>query len=332
MGTEDDLSSKSILSQKVSPAPDTPKVACIEKSISRKRILSSQSSQNPRSPKKKKSFSEESSVEILLRLQKNLKNHDEDKKDPLQQLLKIDLTIDDLLKTGIGKDVRRLKNERGSVGSLAKQIVEKWGILIDQHLLDQKSFVSNADTSVHNMNNDIDDDNEESNDNESHKSLNYSRIDVGQSSSKDSDQFDNIDLEKDNDSKAFDVIQNQELDIAQNSNKDCNYFEDFEFEDMNDFTLDIKENHITGKQSENSIVEKRDDMIKHAKVHDKYDEGLTDSLFTPPPVNKHLLLPLTPHCTPLPDFETYLSPELKAELKRYGLKAVPRKKAILFLQ
>ena len=53
------------------------------------------------------------------------------------------------------------------------------------------------------------------------------------------------------------------------------------------------------------------------------------------PVNKRLMqLDRESHvdaCTPLPNYETMLSPDLRAELRRYGLKAVPRKKAALFL-
>ena len=51
------------------------------------------------------------------------------------------------------------------------------------------------------------------------------------------------------------------------------------------------------------------------------------------PVNKRLVLcgGSAAAVTPLPSYETMLSPDLRAELKKFGLKAVPRKKATIFL-
>jgi len=331
--TKNDLSSpESVKSNKLNS--DTPKATCVEKSVSRKRILSSQNSQNPRSTKKQRSFSEESTVQILFRLQQDLNCPNQDQEDILQQLLQTELTVDHLLATGIGKDVNRLKNKSGVVGSLTRKLIKKWHKLINLYTLGQKDCDGNSETQGCDAKNDIDDDNEKQIDKEALEVTNNHEVgNVAQSSSKESDYFEDIEFEKIENNKT----ENDKIDVANSSCKEYEYFDDFEFENMNDFeAFDVTEKSSSKRCDEikqDSIInDNHDDMVKSTKVVDRHDEGIPDFLNTPPPVNKHLLIPSTPKCTPLPDYENYLSPELRAELKKFGLKAVPKKKAILFLQ
>ncbi len=273
--------------------PVTPKSDKTNKSISRKRILSSQDSLNPRSLKKVKSFVLETSMidtesevtsnankngqpqtnlEILLQYKEALETSE--KEEVLVKLLDIEVTVDDLLQTGIGKNVKRLKIKKGRVGLLAKELFHKWMGLVENHISTQsqqpmtQSVETNENDQVEDYDYGEEKDIEENDNNEDHDSFKEGLENLSNNSNRN--------------------IHNEPNDCNPNENKIGDLGSSF--------------NHDAFDESFN---DENDQNINNIK------ENYKDT----PPVNKRLLLDKTPKCTPLPDYDKYLSPQLKAELR-----------------
>ena len=274
--------------------PVTPKSDKTNQSISRKRILSSQDSLNPRSLKKVKSFVLETSMintesevtfnsnenkepqtnlEVLQQYKEALETSE--KESVLEKLLDIEVTVDDLLQTGIGKNVKRLKIKKGRVGELAKELFYKWMGLVENHIStqSQQPLTQNVETN------------------------------------------ENIQVEE------YDYGEERNIDENVNNDDHESFQENLENPPNN------SDKNIQNESSENTPNENEIDDLGSSFSHDAFEESFNDEnnqnvnninekYKDTPPVNKRLLLERTPKCTPLPDYDKYLSPELKAELRQ----------------
>ena len=242
---------------------DTPKALSQERNSFRKRILSSQDSINPRSPKKIKPTEDVekpiTNTELLLKLKDDLTTTP-DKEECLRKLLKIKVSVEDLLETGIGKCVKKLKKEQGEIGALASKIYHTWMNLVENHITETNDQ-NNADSGTQ-------------------------------------DSTENVTEEREDTDQSF-------------HDEPPLFEENFSLENIEDVNQSL--------QFDSSFIGE-----EQPKIEERFENT--------PPVNKRLLLDRTPKCTPLPNYDQLLSPELKAELSKYGLKVVPRKKAIMFLK
>ena len=347
---------------------ETPKIDKTDNDLSRKRILSSQDSLNPRSNKKVKSFLDfvdqsspknehnkdnnsiksdkssyslksdksndslksdksndslrsednKSSLEILQKLKEELDTSE--REATLEKLLTLEVTIDDLLQTGIGKQVKKLKNKKGTVGALAMELFKKWmGIVEDQMTQSQPSAdVNNREEVVKEDEPNCD---PKENDNDINEVDDHLRIEE--------DNFDEQENSDENEIDAFDGHHHYDIndDAYEDNHDDHKENIDDESEKRSKVPEIPASNEIEDLGS--SFGEEAFNANNHESRHLK---DMNTRYIHTPPINKRLLLNDTPLCTPLQDYEGFLSPELKEELKKYGLKAVPRKKAILFLK
>ena len=235
----------------------------------------------------------------------------------LVELAQLEVTVPALLETGAGKVVRRMKGAEGKVGRLAARLVIRWKRVVlaynpdaDKVEAEQKPPASvDVKSTV----------NEEviskSEDLMNRTGLGHDDIDTGNYLP---------DIPPQGDQEEIPEV-DPYLPVSPRSFPEADFPDDPECQYTDHAPLDVFDPvHYSGENDENvppSAASPRTPVSAFSARH-RYR--------TPTPGTRPG--PGTPAAvTPLPDYSAMLTPQLRAELNKFGLKAVPRRKACLLL-
>jgi len=250
-------------------------------------------------------------VTALKRLTSRLQEHELSEDDivsVLVELAQLEVTVPDLLETGAGKVVRRMKEKEGKVGRLAARLVIRWKrvvLVYDPGQEEKKKEKSVEEKFV------------VAEDVETNKQDDNANVSIAVNEHTAQDLLNKTGLESNSQDLGYD-----EEEIIQ---------DDFPAPEIPD---DI-EYHYDPYEPEDEPPP----FIEDAMGNDENipPANLSENLSPKTPVREQSKTPVqsryrTPVAvTPLPDYSAMLTPELRQELKRFGLKAVPRRKACLLL-
>merc|ERR1719318_2193143 len=289
----------------------------------------------------------------------------------LVKLATVPVTVPALLSTGVGKVVRRLKDREGKVGRLAGKLVNRWKRIVLQYEPQPSTGVGQAVNEevtevpaealvqagederevVNSVAEDVVPGGKGSEDiqvhPETHSVLDQTGLGSSPTWQMDKGNIDEPPVQDELCSNDEPPVQQEpfdyELPIQQEpSEYDLPAEEEpcDNIPERDDVWDDFDEGAVSiGIEHDNFALAESSDMWTSAN-----DPAIVEKSTHPSPVRRSISEPVpfspaplpsisSPHApvTPLPDYEAMHTPILKAELKRFGLKAVPRRKACLLL-
>jgi len=300
------------------------------------------------------SLSEAELASVLTSLSSQLSSQDDPSSlvSGLVQLATLPVTVPALLATGVGKVVRKLKDREGKVGRLAGKLVTRWKRLVLQYepstaACQPKSAVQTTDRDIAACGCEIEQFGTAVREEREHNENDEDCI-----SSPPSKPKSNYTIKKSHSVLEQTGLASQqgpllEEELVENDPPDRDDVWDGFDEGVVSFGTEYVDNFALAEESE-MWTSANDPALEfntleqptHPPAHPTPVMSVSEPLLSSP---VHSLQPYpalsspSPQLrsitlvTPLPDYHTMLTPYLRAELKKFGLKAVPRRKACLLL-